>query len=196
MNPCFYLPGPVVVEEGSDVILPCSLSSINIESKLFDWKKDGQKEVFLYDEGHHYNKDRTGQDEHFKGRVSHFQDQLKRGNASIIIRNTKVSDSGNYTCAFPRLQPSQIFHIKLVVGECFHQTLQDGRSFTDATALRVPHGLLSSGHNTHVAEPGPHTAAATSGLITSVSNMPDISDTLSMMSLCTMKCHQSIVDEI
>uniref|UniRef100_A0A8P4GKM0 Ig-like domain-containing protein n=1 Tax=Dicentrarchus labrax TaxID=13489 RepID=A0A8P4GKM0_DICLA len=106
----------VVVEEGSDVILPCSLSSKeNIVDKLFDWRKDGQKkkkEVFMYDAGDHSN---NGQDEQFKGRVSHFSDQLKNGNASIKIRDTKISDSGNYTCHFPRLQPRQTFYIELVV---------------------------------------------------------------------------------
>ncbi|XP_045898404.1 butyrophilin subfamily 2 member A2-like [Micropterus dolomieu] len=109
---------PVIieVEEDSDVILPCSLSTKeDIEYKLFDWKKDGQKEVFLYEAGTHYNNGRPGQDEQFKGRVSHFPDELKYGNASIIIRNTKVTDSGNYTCDFPLLQPRQIFNIQLVV---------------------------------------------------------------------------------
>ncbi|XP_041818959.1 hemicentin-1-like isoform X2 [Chelmon rostratus] len=105
----------VVVKEGRDVILPCSPST-NIVRELFDWKKDGQKEVFMYDAGLHYNNGRAGQDEQFKGRVSHFQGELKHGNASIIIRNTKVTDSGNYTCDFPRLQPRQTFHIRLVVG--------------------------------------------------------------------------------
>ncbi|XP_076602136.1 butyrophilin-like protein 1 [Chaetodon auriga] len=108
--------GPVVVKEGSDALLPCSLSTKeNIEGKLFDWKKDGQKEVFLYEAGVHSNNGRSGQDEQFKGRVSHFEDELKHGNASIIIRNTKVDDSGSYTCDFPRLQPRQTFHIELVV---------------------------------------------------------------------------------
>ncbi|XP_045898877.1 V-set domain-containing T-cell activation inhibitor 1-like [Micropterus dolomieu] len=106
----------VVVEEGSDAILPCSLSNKeNAESELFDWKKDGQKEVFFYDGGIHYNNGRIGQDEQFKGRVSHFQDELKYGNASIIIRNTKVTDRGDYTCIFPHLQPRQIFNIELLV---------------------------------------------------------------------------------
>ncbi|XP_045899251.1 butyrophilin subfamily 1 member A1-like isoform X2 [Micropterus dolomieu] len=107
----------VVVKEGSDAILPCSLNTKeNAESKLFDWKKDGGKEVFFYDAGLHSNNGRPGQDQQFKGRVSHFQDELKFGNASIKIRNTKVTDSGDYTCDFPRLQPRQIFHIQLVVG--------------------------------------------------------------------------------
>ncbi|XP_044205726.1 butyrophilin subfamily 2 member A2-like [Thunnus albacares] len=107
----------VVAAEGSDAILPCSLSTKErITSKLFHWKKDDQKEVFFYDAGIHYNNGRAGQDEQFKGRVSHFPGELKSGNASIIIRNTRMEDSGVYTCFFPRLQPSQLFHIKLVVG--------------------------------------------------------------------------------
>ncbi|XP_026163061.1 butyrophilin-like protein 1 isoform X2 [Mastacembelus armatus] len=107
----------VKVKEGDDAILPCSLSTReNIVQKLFHWRKDGQKEVFLYDAGVHYNNGRTGQDEQFRGRVSHFPDQLQFGNASIVIRNTKVTDSGNYTCDFPHLETRRlIFHISLIV---------------------------------------------------------------------------------
>ncbi|XP_018517766.1 butyrophilin subfamily 1 member A1 [Lates calcarifer] len=114
-------PGVVRVVEGNDAILPCSLSTKeDIVQKLFDWKKDGQKEVFLYDAGSHYNNGRPGQDEQFKGRVSHFQEQLKYGNASIIIRDTKIEDRGNYTCAFPRLKPEEkIFNIELIVERTF-----------------------------------------------------------------------------
>ncbi|XP_045932005.1 butyrophilin subfamily 3 member A3-like isoform X4 [Micropterus dolomieu] len=109
--------GPVIVKEESDAILPCSLSTKeNIESKLFDWKKKEQKnkEVFLYNDKAFYGHGLSGQDEQFKGRVSHFPDELKYGNASIIIRNTKVTDSGNYTCEFPDLQQSPVL-IELVV---------------------------------------------------------------------------------
>ncbi|XP_076602150.1 butyrophilin-like protein 1 [Chaetodon auriga] len=126
--------GNVVVEEGRDVILPCSLST-SVQSELFDWKKDGQKEVFLYDAGVHYNNGRSGQDEHFKGRVSHFENELKLGNASIIIRNTKVADSGNYTCDFPRLQPRQTFNIELVVDPI----LKDRRDKNIAGAATEPY---------------------------------------------------------
>ncbi|XP_034724916.1 butyrophilin subfamily 2 member A2-like isoform X3 [Etheostoma cragini] len=114
-------PGPggvkVVVREDSDVVLSCSLSTKeSIVTGVFDWKKDeGLKEVFLYDAGIHYNNGRPGQSEEFKGRVSHFPDELKHGNASIIIRNTTISDSGNYSCVFPRLQTPQRFYINLVV---------------------------------------------------------------------------------
>ncbi|XP_039654166.1 butyrophilin subfamily 2 member A2-like [Perca fluviatilis] len=114
-------PTVITVEGGADAVLPCSLSTKeNIEFKLFVWRKvaqkdEGLKEVFLYNGGIHYNNGRDGQSEEFKGRVSHFPEELEHGNASIIIRNTKISDSGEYTCQFPCLQPPQIFHIKLVV---------------------------------------------------------------------------------
>ncbi|KAI3369836.1 hypothetical protein L3Q82_024417 [Scortum barcoo] len=114
-------PTVVRVKEGSDAVLPCLLRGENIELKLFDWrKKDDQtgvtKEVFMYEGGDHYNNGRSGQDEQFRGRVSHFKDDMKNGNASIIIRNPKVIDSGNYTCDFPLLKPQKTFHIQLVVG--------------------------------------------------------------------------------
>ncbi|XP_076740469.1 butyrophilin-like protein 1 [Maylandia zebra] len=108
----------VVVSEGNYIILPCSLSSQeSLVRTRFHWKKDDEREVFVYNAGLHHNNRRSGQDEHFRGRVSHFSDQLKFGNASIIIRNTKVADSGDYTCDFPFHQPDrETFNVTLVVG--------------------------------------------------------------------------------
>lgn len=111
----------MVVLEGSDAILPCSLSTKEkTELKLFNWKKvdPNEQEVFRYDGGNHYNDGLSGQDGHFRGRVSHFPLELQSGNASIIIKNTLVPDSGNYTCDLP-LQQKQTFSIELVVGEYF-----------------------------------------------------------------------------
>ncbi|KAK1901611.1 Butyrophilin subfamily 2 member A1 [Dissostichus eleginoides] len=118
---CTNADSKVIATEGTDVILPCSPSTReNLLKKLFDWKKvdqggDTQHEVFMYDSAVHYDR-HSGQSEQFKGRVSHFQNELKHGNASIFIRKTKVIDSGSYTCVFPRLQSSQEFCIKLIVG--------------------------------------------------------------------------------
>ncbi|XP_073324009.1 butyrophilin-like protein 1 [Pagrus major] len=104
----------VVVKEDDDAVLPCSLSTKDITGQTFDWKKDGQKEVFFYEDGQYYNNGKTGQDQQFIDRVSHFQDQLKNGDASIKITKTKMADSGNYSCIFPNLQ-RQTFYIELVV---------------------------------------------------------------------------------
>ncbi|XP_030275781.1 butyrophilin subfamily 1 member A1-like isoform X2 [Sparus aurata] len=112
----------VLVKEDGDAVLPCLISNKeDITGKLFDWRKvesqKENKEVFMYDAGSHYNNGRPGQDDQFKGRVSHFQDQLQNGNASIKITRTKMDDSGNYSCDFPRHQPSQPFIVELLVDQ-------------------------------------------------------------------------------
>ncbi|XP_074552297.1 hemicentin-1-like [Halichoeres trimaculatus] len=118
-----FMSGPVVVTEDGDVVLPCSLSSKeNLESALFDWKKDLEKgkeeRVFMYNAGLYSGRDFDDQDKQFKGRVSFFQEELKNGNTSIKITKTKLSDSGTYTCIFPNLQHSPKFSVQLVVGTC------------------------------------------------------------------------------
>lgn len=114
------LTGPKVtvdVREGDDAILPCSFDPVqDIAGKVFDWKKDEGKEVFLFSDGPVYNEGRAGQDRQFSRRVTHFPDELKYGNASIKIRNATVADSGNYTCVFPP-DNKQTSIIRLLVGE-------------------------------------------------------------------------------
>ncbi|XP_053267103.1 butyrophilin-like protein 10 [Pleuronectes platessa] len=107
-------PIKVLVKKGDDVILPCSFSSENIRQELFDWNKD-KKGVFMYDKGKVYDKGDSRQDEQFRGRVFHFPEHLDEGNASIVIRATKLTDSGNYTCLFPLLVPERRSNIELVV---------------------------------------------------------------------------------
>ncbi|XP_008304379.1 CD276 antigen-like, partial [Stegastes partitus] len=88
------------VKEDDDAILDCSFGDLDIKNGLFDWMKDKdndkeKKDVFFYSQYHRP----ADQDPHFKGRVFHFPDQLQFGNASIVIRKTKTSDSGTYTCS-------------------------------------------------------------------------------------------------
>lgn len=134
----FVLPDPavvrVVVKEDGDAVLNCSFTSGSVKGKLFDWKKinDGGKplEVYMYDKGTTYAT-RDGQDPQFKGRVSHFEDRLEAGDASIRIRKAEVRDTGSYTCEFPNDSPRLRSRISLVVGEyvCFSIRCR----FTDET---------------------------------------------------------------
>ncbi|MED6292129.1 hypothetical protein CHARACLAT_030497, partial [Characodon lateralis] len=86
---------PITIKEDESVILPCSFST-SLTDKRIDWKKDGE-DVFLYENG---RVNPSSQDEQFSGRVSHFPDEVKSGNASITIKQAKVSDSGTYTCLY------------------------------------------------------------------------------------------------
>uniref|UniRef100_A0A3P8UD82 Ig-like domain-containing protein n=1 Tax=Amphiprion percula TaxID=161767 RepID=A0A3P8UD82_AMPPE len=116
----FGVHGTITVKEDDDVILDCSFGSTNIEKKAFAWKKDvdqSNEEVFWYSGGD------TDPGPEFKGRVSHFPDQLRFGNASIKITKAKTSDSGTYTCYHASVQKEIKSTISLTVGEFFHETL-------------------------------------------------------------------------
>ncbi|XP_054867023.1 CD276 antigen-like [Amphiprion ocellaris] len=102
----------ITVKEDDDVILDCSFGSTNIEKKAFAWKKDvdqSNEEVFWYSGGD------TDPGPEFKGRVSHFPDQLRFGNASIKITKAKTSDSGTYTCYHASVQKEIKSTISLTV---------------------------------------------------------------------------------
>ncbi|XP_074546602.1 butyrophilin-like protein 2 [Halichoeres trimaculatus] len=134
-------PAVIRVTEDSDVVLPCSLSSKeNLESALFDWKKDLEKgkeeRVFMYNAGLYSGRDFDDQDKQFKGRVSFFQEELKNGNSSIKITKTKVSDSGTYTCIFPNLQHSPKFSVQLVVGTCPKPSAKQTETTNDWSQLQ------------------------------------------------------------
>nr|XP_043879414.1 butyrophilin-like protein 3 [Solea senegalensis] len=103
------------VTEGEDAVLHCS-SVESLENTVVDWKNQNKEEVCLYDRGRHCEDRRDNQDEQYKGRVSLFYDKLKNGNASLILNNTRIEDTGNYTCIFPLLSSGiQSSTIELIV---------------------------------------------------------------------------------
>lgn len=122
---CDVLPEPrdisLKVAEDSEVVLNCSGDG-SVRGQLFDWKKDQNVEVFIYDNGGIYGPGKSGQSPQFVGRVVHFPEALDSGNASIKISKAELSDSGNYECLFPRSPPVVRSRISLLVGEFLHKT--------------------------------------------------------------------------
>ncbi|XP_008303392.1 V-set domain-containing T-cell activation inhibitor 1-like isoform X1 [Stegastes partitus] len=105
----------VVVKEWDDVVLPCSAGTEeNLEQGQFYWIKDDKTLVFRHGVDVEHNNSRPGEDEPFKGRMSHFPDQLKFGNASLLIEFTPLENAGNYTCYIPHLLVER-FTVRLVV---------------------------------------------------------------------------------
>ncbi|XP_058487982.1 butyrophilin subfamily 3 member A2-like isoform X2 [Solea solea] len=104
------------VTEGEDAVLHCS-SVESLENTVVDWKNQNKKEVCLYDGGQHCEDRRDNQDEQYKGRASLFYDELKNRNASLILNNTRIEDTGTYTCILPRLSSGiQRSTVELIVG--------------------------------------------------------------------------------
>lgn len=71
-----------------------------------------------------YGQGKGDQDPQFKGRVNHFDEGLKSGNASIVIHKALVKDTGNYECFYvdENGKKTTKSRISLTVGECLHQT--------------------------------------------------------------------------
>uniref|UniRef100_A0A3Q2PDN9 Ig-like domain-containing protein n=1 Tax=Fundulus heteroclitus TaxID=8078 RepID=A0A3Q2PDN9_FUNHE len=76
-------------------MLPCWLSYGSDPLIHWFYVSDGESVV------HSYYKDQDQlqhQVENFKNRTSLFQDQISRGNASLLLRRVKVQDEGKYKC--------------------------------------------------------------------------------------------------
>lgn len=86
---------------GEDLVLPCSLKpAISAEAMMVHWFRLNYQEqqrpsVHLYEDGRDQNNDQI---QSFKGRTSLFKEELKRGNTSLKLSNTQVSDEGDYKC--------------------------------------------------------------------------------------------------
>uniref|UniRef100_A0A3P9LDQ0 Ig-like domain-containing protein n=1 Tax=Oryzias latipes TaxID=8090 RepID=A0A3P9LDQ0_ORYLA len=111
----------IIAAPGDDVILPCRLDSeedlrhFSVEWTKLDMKQDPQGHipfVLLYWDGKILTKVMM---ESFTQRVSLNQDGLKRGDATLEIRNVSLQDEGKYSCFIPDENFRET--VQLVVGE-------------------------------------------------------------------------------
>ncbi|XP_056880232.1 butyrophilin subfamily 1 member A1-like isoform X2 [Takifugu flavidus] len=131
-------PTRMVVKEDSEVVLNCSASG-SVRDQVFDWKKDDDVEVFLYDRGRTYESGRSGQSPQFAGRVAHFPEALDLGNASIRIKKAEVRDSGIYTCTVPHSSLVPRSEISLLV-ECIVKVRPPGEGACSKPHIRTVDG--------------------------------------------------------
>ncbi|XP_062393757.1 butyrophilin-like protein 10 isoform X2 [Sardina pilchardus] len=90
---------PLYAVAGEDLVLPCSLSSMNAEGMTVEWLRldnQGQSSiVHLYKDHKDIN---TNQMSSYSGRTSLFKEELKKGNTSLLIKQLSVADTGHYKC--------------------------------------------------------------------------------------------------
>ncbi|XP_051899828.1 butyrophilin subfamily 1 member A1-like [Pristis pectinata] len=106
-----FVPGyPIAVTVGEDVVLECQLVPVtsldHLEVRWFT--SSPASPVHLYTGG----QDRPDvQDKAYQGRTKLFQEEFHRGNASLKLKRTKLSDEGSYTCSIK----SSTFHEQAVL---------------------------------------------------------------------------------
>uniref|UniRef100_A0A0S7EHY8 HHLA2 n=1 Tax=Poeciliopsis prolifica TaxID=188132 RepID=A0A0S7EHY8_9TELE len=76
-------------------VLPCSFQSHGDD--VIHWFHHNGSELRVH--SYYDHQDQLGhQDQRFRGRTSLFQDQISRGNASLLLTGVKVQDEGSYRC--------------------------------------------------------------------------------------------------
>ncbi|XP_076153679.1 butyrophilin subfamily 3 member A2-like isoform X2 [Alosa pseudoharengus] len=98
----FQVVGPNALSAvaGEDLVLPCSLKpSMNAEGMTVEWFRLDQTGlrslVHLYKDRNDAN---TNQVSSYRGRTSLFKEELRKGNASLLLKQLDVTDSGEYKC--------------------------------------------------------------------------------------------------
>uniref|UniRef100_A0A3B5MIK1 Ig-like domain-containing protein n=1 Tax=Xiphophorus couchianus TaxID=32473 RepID=A0A3B5MIK1_9TELE len=77
------------------------------------------------------NQDQLGhQDQNFRGRTSLFQDQISRGNASLLLTGVKVQDEGIYKCYTSTVHQNRETFMSLSVNVSTIRIHQDGNRIT------------------------------------------------------------------
>uniref|UniRef100_A0A670JFS4 Butyrophilin subfamily 1 member A1 n=1 Tax=Podarcis muralis TaxID=64176 RepID=A0A670JFS4_PODMU len=91
---------PIVGFLGKDVILPCQLTTSSIPestSMQVQWILDKSSEKIDVKSYYGRNRPET-QDNRYRGRAELSRTDLSKGNMSLILKKTHLSDQGNYTC--------------------------------------------------------------------------------------------------
>nr|XP_034991902.1 butyrophilin subfamily 3 member A2-like isoform X2 [Zootoca vivipara] len=93
-------PKPIVGVLGKEVILPCQLTTSSIPESTnikVQWILDKSSEKTDVKSYYGRNRPET-QDNRYQGRAELSQNDLNKGNMSLILKKSHLSDQGNYTC--------------------------------------------------------------------------------------------------
>ncbi|XP_064820918.1 butyrophilin subfamily 2 member A1-like isoform X2 [Oncorhynchus masou masou] len=106
---------PIVAVAGDDIILPCYLKpNISAEDMTVDWLNldflDGR--VFRYQNQRIIRDDQIP---YYRGRTSLFQEELWRGNTSLILTRVQGTDEGHYKCLIQSKSWYDDFTIQVLV---------------------------------------------------------------------------------
>ncbi|XP_072406127.1 butyrophilin subfamily 3 member A3-like isoform X1 [Chiloscyllium punctatum] len=106
---------PVVAIVGEDAVLDCYLvPQVFVNNMVVRWfKSDIRLPVHAYRNG---QDDTAAQHQAYRKRTELFQDEVSKGNVSLRIKNTRVSDEGKYLCTVDDTANFEETTIELKVG--------------------------------------------------------------------------------
>ncbi|KAL6484074.1 hypothetical protein MHYP_G00089470 [Metynnis hypsauchen] len=91
-------PGPLTALAGSDLVLPCSVQpSVSAVDMNINWTRADLKNTLVHVYKYHGDKN-DDQDPSYRGRTALSEENLRQGNASLLLSKVRRSDEGKYTC--------------------------------------------------------------------------------------------------
>ncbi|XP_062258686.1 V-set domain-containing T-cell activation inhibitor 1 [Platichthys flesus] len=119
---------------GQDTLLSCYLLTQTVTKVSVTWEKKGLSGVvYKYKNGAATLQDQSSQ---FKGRTQLFSEALATGNASLLLRNVKHSDEGEYTCSISSSKSGGTVNIHLQTAAFTAPTFTLSNSVLTAHASR------------------------------------------------------------
>ncbi|KAL7858969.1 hypothetical protein SRHO_G00141160 [Serrasalmus rhombeus] len=91
-------PGPLIALAGSDLVLPCSVQpSVSAVDMNINWTRADLKNNLVHVYKDHGDKN-DDQDPSYRGRTALSEENLRQGNASLLLSKVRRSDEGKYMC--------------------------------------------------------------------------------------------------
>ncbi|KAM9416924.1 CD276 antigen-like isoform 2-T2 [Salvelinus alpinus] len=98
--------------EGEDCGLPCSFQPGSEE--VIHWLKPEDKVMTVH--SYYYSTDQLKeQSQHYRGRTALFNDQIPKGNASLLLRGITLQDQGRYKCYTSTIKENKESFINIAV---------------------------------------------------------------------------------
>ncbi|XP_028811606.1 uncharacterized protein LOC114765582 isoform X3 [Denticeps clupeoides] len=88
--------GPLQVQLGDSVLLPCSVRTpVPLEELEVEWRRsDSETLVLLFQDG-----EERGEEPEFRNRAHFFTEEISRGNFSLFLTDVTPADAGMYRCS-------------------------------------------------------------------------------------------------
>uniref|UniRef100_A0A8C6LSE1 Ig-like domain-containing protein n=1 Tax=Nothobranchius furzeri TaxID=105023 RepID=A0A8C6LSE1_NOTFU len=174
-------------------ILPCSFHGASETVIHWTHLAAGESAVHSYYDG----EDQLGrQDQNFRGRTSLFQDQISRGNASLLLRGVQVQDGGRYRCSFSITDADIVFTPPAPVSKVNITEVDDGLICSSEGIYPEPELTWSTVPPSNIILKSTTMVRLAEQQLYSISSSLTVSDGSDQVYICTVRTSRSSMEAV